>query len=152
VTLVHIFISPEHTYFGHHGKPPGRSPMIRLAKAELVAGKGIVGDRFFGWKNDYPGQVTLFSLEVHEAVCSDLGVPDRGPDVYRRNLIVAGADLNSLIGQEFELQAVRFLGISECSPCYWMDTACAPGTEAALKGRGGLRAKVLTSGSLHVAS
>lgn len=124
--------------------------MIRVEEAELVAGKGIVGDRFFDWKSDYAGQVTLFSLEVHDAVCSQLGVFDRGPDAYRRNLIVSGVDLNSLIGQEFELQGVRLLGVSECSPCYWMDAACAPGTESALKGRGGLRAKVLTSGSLRV--
>lgn len=152
MTLVHIFISPEHTYFGHHGKPAGRTPMHRVLEAELVAGKGIVGDRFFGWKDEYPGQVTLFSLEVHEALCSELGVFDRSPDVYRRNLIVSGADLNSLIGQEFEIQGVRLLGVSECSPCYWMDGAFAPGAEAALKGRGGLRAKVLTSGSLRVPS
>jgi MOSC domain-containing protein YiiM len=108
-----------------------------------------VGDRFFGWKEEYAGQVTFFSLEVHEAVCAQLGVRDRGPEVYRRNLVVNGADLNALIGREFEVQGVKFRGMAESKPCYWMDEAFGPGAEEALQGRGGLRAKVLTSGVLR---
>lgn len=147
--LVHIFISPEHAYFGHHGKPSGRAPLIAVEEAEAVAGKGLVGDRFFGWKEDYAGQVTFFSLEVHEALCAELGVTDRGPEAYRRNLVVRGADLDALMGVEFELQGVRFLGMAEAKPCYWMDEAFAPGAEEALRGRGGLRAKVLSNGILR---
>ncbi|MFN0126173.1 MAG: MOSC domain-containing protein [Verrucomicrobiales bacterium] len=146
--LIHIFISPEHNYFGHHGRPSGRAPLISLEEAEVVAGQGIVGDRFFGWKEDYSGQVTFFSIEAHDALCAQLGVWDRGPEVYRRNLIVRGADLNALIGREFELQGMRFEGASEAKPCFWMDEAFGPGAEEALRGRGGLRARVLTGGSL----
>ena len=76
--------------------------------------------------------------------------PLPAPSVYRRNVITRGVDLNTLIGVEFEIQGVRFLGNSECSPCYWMDQAFGPGAEAALKGRGGLRAKILTDGVLRV--
>ncbi len=147
--LVHIFISAEHAYFGHHGQPSGRAPVVELEVADLVEGKGIVGDRFFGWKDNYAGQVTFFSLEVHAAVCAQLGVGDRGPDVYRRNLVVAGVDLMALMGREFELQGVRFMGMVEAKPCYWMDEALAPGAEEALRGCGGLRARVLTSGQLR---
>ena len=124
--------------------------MQRLEEAELQAGMGLVGDRFFGWKADYAGQVTFFSREVHESLCAELGVRDRGPEAYRRNLVVEGVDLNSLIGKEFELQGVKFLGMAECKPCYWMDEAFAPGAEEALRGRGGLRARVLTSGRLRL--
>jgi MOSC domain-containing protein YiiM len=70
------------------------------------------------------------------------------PALARRNVITRGVDLNELIGQEFELQGVRFLGIEECRPCYWMDGAFAPGAQEFLKGRGGLRAKILTDGKL----
>ena len=59
------------------------------------------------------------------------------------------SNLNDLIGQDFEIQGVRFHGTEECRPCYWMDQAIAPGTEEFLKGRGGLRARMLTSGKLH---
>lgn len=149
MTLRHIFISPEHNYFGHHGQPAGQSPTLEVEEAGLVAGQGIVGDRFFGWKEDYAGQVTFFALEIYERLCAELGVWDRGPEVFRRNLIVEGANLNALIGQEFTLQGIRFLGVKESAPCHWMDQAFGPGAEKALAGNGGLRAKVLTDGTLR---
>jgi MOSC domain-containing protein YiiM len=149
MTVEHIYISPEHNYFGHHGQPAGTSPIVELDEASLVAGKGIEGDRFFGWKEDYKGQITFFSHEVYQDVCASLGVTDVPPSVFRRNVIVSGIDLNSLIDQEFELQGIRFRGICECSPCHWMDEAFHPGAESALKGRGGLRARILTSGILR---
>ena len=149
MTVEHLYISPEHNYFGHHGQPAGQSPVIELDEASLVAGKGIEGDRFFGWKEDYKGQITFFSHEVYKDLCASLNVTDTPPSVFRRNVIVSGIDLNSLIGQEFILQGIRFRGICECSPCHWMDQAFHPGAESALKGRGGLRARILTSGILR---
>jgi MOSC domain len=144
----HIFISPDHNYFGHHGGEPGQSPMIEVCAARLIAGEGIVGDRFFGWKDDYKGQVTFFSIEVYDQLCAQFGVWDKPPSAFRRNIIVEGVDLNALIGIEFELQGVRFVGTQECSPCSWMDGAFAPGAEKAMHGRGGLRAKIITTGTL----
>jgi MOSC domain-containing protein YiiM len=149
MTVTRIFVSPEHNYFGHHEQPAGTAPVVELEEAVLVAGKGIEGDRFFDWKEDYKGQVTFFSEEVWESLCAEFQVWDRGPDVFRRNIIVRGADLRSLIGEEFEVQGVRFLGTAEASPCYWMNEAFHPGTEKSLHRRGGLRAKVLTSGVLR---
>ena len=64
-------------------------------------------------------------------------------------MITEGADLNALIGQRFIVQGVEFEGVCECSPCYWMDRAIAPGAEEALKGRGGLRARILSNGVLR---
>jgi MOSC domain-containing protein YiiM len=79
-----------------------------------------------------------------------LGVGDKGPGAARRNVVTSGVDLNSLIGRRFELQGVVFEGIWECSPCYWMDSAIGPGAEQALRGSGGLRARILTDGTLRV--
>ena len=147
--IEHIFISPEHNYFGHHGQPAGTAPAVELEEAELVAGQGIRGDRFFGWKENYKGQVTFFSREVYDSLCAEFQVRDRGPGVFRRNVVVSGVDLNTLIGQEFTVQGLRFRGVAECSPCSWMDEAFHPGAEASLKDRGGLRAKILTGGILR---
>jgi MOSC domain-containing protein YiiM len=152
LTVKAIYISPEHNYFGHYGKPAGEAPLVAVAEAELVAGKGIVGDRFYDYKEDYKGQVTFFSEEVYADLCARLERSDRHPGVFRRNILVSGGDLNALIGQEFELQGLKFRGMAECSPCEWMEQAFGPGAEAALKGRGGLRAKVLTDGTLRVGS
>ena len=147
--LLHLYLSPEHTYFGHHGQPAGKAPMIEVDAVECVAGRGIVGDRFFDFKNDYKGQVTFFAHEVYEEMCEQFQIMGVPPSVFRRNLITKGVDLNALIGQEFEVQGVRFLGTQESAPCYWMNQAFAEGAEQALKGKGGLRAKILTSGTLR---
>ncbi|MGA3343243.1 MAG: MOSC domain-containing protein [Terracidiphilus sp.] len=115
-----------------------------------MAGRGVEGDRFFDYKDNYKGQITFFSSEVFEELCNLLGVHDKSPGATRRNVITAGVDLNSLIEREFDVQGVRFSGVAECSPCYWMDKAIAPGAEEFLKGRGGLRARILTDGVLVV--
>jgi MOSC domain-containing protein YiiM len=147
-----LFISPGHNYFGHHGQPAGENPTLEVLEVECVAGQGLVGDRFFGFKEYYKGQITFFSSEVFEDVCQQLGVAGKSPGLTRRNVITAGVDLNSLIGQKFTLQGVEFEGVCECAPCYWMDSAIAPGAEAALQGSGGLRARILTNGKLRVAA
>lgn len=148
--LRRFFISPGHNYFGHHGKPAGEHPTTAVDTLECIAGKGIRGDRFFDYKHDYAGQITFFASEVFAELCEHLALGDWCPADLRRNVITAGIDLNTLIGQEFEVQGLRFFGTRECSPCYWMDQAYAPGTEAFLKGRGGLRAKILTNGMLNL--
>lgn len=146
--LAHLYLSAEHTYFGHHGQPPGDAPMIEVERVRCVAGKGLEGDRFFDWKPDYKGQVTFFEQESLEWLEKALGVSGKSPSVFRRNIITRGLKLNGWIGKEFEIQGVRFLGTEEAKPCYWMDTAFAEGAEKALRGRGGLRAKVLNDGWL----
>ena len=150
--LLHLYISPDHNYFGHHGQPAGESPMTELESIQCVAGKGIVGDRFFGFKEDYKGQVTFFSHEVYERLCARFQITDLPPSIFRRNIITRGVDLNALIGQEFEIQGVRFLGTQESAPCYWLNQAFAEGAEEAMKGHGGLRAKILSDGVLKKSS
>jgi len=147
--ILHIFISKEHNYFGHHNLPPGTSGIVEVSEANLVEGKGIEGDRFFDYKEGYKGQVTFFEYEAFLDLRERFGVFDRGPEAFRRNIIVKGVDLNSLIGEEFEVQGVRFRGMEEAKPCHWMETAFCKGAEKSLVGRGGLRAQVLSSGVLR---
>jgi len=145
-----IYLSVDHNYFGHHGKPSGKAPMLEAEGARCVAGKGIEGDRFFGWKPDYKGQITFFCHEVYEELCQKLEVSGRDPSVFRRNVVTCGIDLNSLIGQRFRFQGILFEGTEEASPCYWMEEAFGEGAEEAMKGNGGLRARILEDGVLRV--
>lgn len=147
--ICHLFISPGHNFVGHHGREPDAHPMIEISEIECVAGRGIRGDRYFDFKGDYKGQITFFSLEVFDELCSVIQIRACSPALARRNVITHSVDLNDLIEQEFEAQGVRFLGIEECRPCYWMDRAFAPGAQGFLKGHGGLRAKILSDGSLR---
>lgn len=145
-----LYISAGHNYYGHHGQPAGETPVEAVQEIECVAGRGIRGDRFFDYKEDYKGQITFFSREVYEDLSETFGVRDKDPSAFRRNVIVEGVDLNGLIGNDFEVQGVRFYGSCEANPCYWMDQAFHEGAHEALEGRGGLRAKILTGGVLRV--
>jgi MOSC domain-containing protein YiiM len=147
--LVQLYRSPGHNFVGHHGGQAGTHPMVAAEELRCVAGRGIEGDRFLDHKPDYRGQVTFFALETHLDLCACSGRADHEPSVYRRNVVTRGLDLNALIGTEFVVQGVRFVGTEECRPCHWMNEAFGPGAEAALKGRGGLRARILTDGRLR---
>ena len=148
--IVGLYISLGHNFFGHHEQPPGEHRVVPVTELDCVAGRGIRGDRFFDYRPDYKGQITFFAHETYMELCARLGVRDRDPGVFRRNVITQGASLGALVGTEFELQGIRFAGVAECSPCYWMDRAFGPGAEAALQGRGGLRARILTDGVLRL--
>lgn len=149
IRIARLYTSRGHNFFGQHGKTAGTHELLEHQEIVCIAGRGIEGDRFFDYKENNSGQITFFSSEVFEAVCAQLGVSGKHPGLTRRNVITTGVDLNTLIEQEFTLQGVQFYGVEECRPCYWMDQAIAPGAEAALRNRGGLRAKILTSGRLR---
>lgn len=145
----HLYVSAGHRFFGRHGLPPAEHPIVEVESVECVAGQGLRGDRFFGHRADYRGQVTFFAAEVARQLQAALGLAAVDLSAFRRNVITEGVDLGGLVGERFAIGGVEFLGTEECRPCYWMDQAVAPGAEAWLRGRGGLRAKVLTGGWLH---
>jgi MOSC domain-containing protein YiiM len=149
VEVCHLYISPGHNFVGHHGREPDDYPMIEVPVIECVAGRGIRGDRYFDFKDDYKGQITFFSLEVFDQLCTRLDLRDCPPAAARRNVITRDVNLNEFIGREFEVQGVWFSGTEESAPCYWMDRAFAPGARDFLKGRGGLRAKIRSDGSVR---
>lgn len=144
-----LFLSTAHNFIGHHGSPAGTQPTLEVDALECVAGRGVRGDRFFDHAPDYKGQITFFSREIFEALRAELHLPDVHPEAARRNVLISGADLPALVGVEFELQCIRFLGTEECRPCYWMDGALGPGANTWLRGRGGLRARILSDGLLR---
>ena len=149
MTIRHIYISPDHVFKDHYGREPGETPMEEVKSAECVEGRGIRGDRYFDFKESYKGQVTFFAHEVYLDLLEQFQGSVCLPDVFRRNVITEGIDLNTLIGEEFEVQGIRFVGTEESKPCHWMNTAFGPGAEEALRGKGGLRARVITTGTLR---
>lgn len=152
VHIHNIFISPNHNFFGHHGQPADRFAVSLCTEVECVAGSGIVGDRFFNYKPDYKGQITFFDWSIHQEMLRDFPLSSFPASVYRRNVIISGISLDKLIGARFRIGPVSFCGTEECKPCYWMDEAVGPGAEAALKGKGGLRARILESGKITAGS
>ena len=148
IEIRQLFVSGGHRFVGQHGKEPREFEMEERTSIECLAGKGIIGDRFFDYKEDYKGQLTFFSEEVFLALSAQFAGVEKCPSVLRRNIIVSGVDLNSFIGRRFSVGDLELLGTEEASPCYWMNQAFCEGAEEALRGRGGLRVKILTDGVL----
>lgn len=152
IRVEQLFISPGHNFVGHHGQPAGEHPIVAVDQVECVAGRGLRGDRYFDYKENYKGQITFFAMEVLEALRAELNLREAQPQATRRNAFVRGADLPSLIGQEFVVQGVRFFGVEESRPCDWMNFALGPGAKEWLQGRAGLRCRILTDGFLRRAT
>lgn len=145
-----IYVSAGHNFFGRHGKPAGEHLTETVREVECIAGRGLRGDRFWDYKKDYAGQVSFFDEAVHRELLRELAPGACSPAAYRRNVLTRGVDLMALVGTEFEVQGVRFFGVGESKPCHWMEQAVGLGAELFLRGRGGLRAKILTDGVLRV--
>lgn len=148
--VVHdIWISPGHDFKGRHGKGRRSHGTIRVDQAVCEAGQGLAGDRYHGQDPGAKTQVTFLAREVVEEMCRTLGIAHLDYSSLRRNVLVSGVDLNSLVGVQFSVNGVVFEGVEECKPCYWMDEAVAPGANAFLVGRGGLRCRIVSGGTLR---
>ena len=152
VRLEKIYISPGHDYWGRQGHGRLQHGIQKVGEVECVAGMGLRGDRYFGYRECYTGQVTFFEQEVVEEIRATFKLPKLPSSVFRRNLIVRGVRLKEWNGRRFNFQGIEFEGSQECRPCHWMSRVVEEGTEAFMKEnfRGGLRAKVITSGILRV--
>jgi FdhD protein len=149
IVLHDIWISPGHDFKGRHGKGRRNHGMMRMEEVLCEAGRGLAGDRYHDEEPGAKTQVTFVAREVVDEMCGTLGIAQPDYSSLRRNVLVSGVDLNSLIGKTFAIDGVFFEGVEECKPCYWMDEAVAPGANAFLAGRGGLRCRILNGGTLR---
>src|SRR5882724_9679308 len=94
-----IYISSGHNFFGRYGQPPGAHATRSVYEVECVTGRGLRGDRFWDYKEDYPGQVTFFDEAVHRRLLRELRPGPHYPDCYLRNLITRGDDVSALISR-----------------------------------------------------
>jgi MOSC domain-containing protein YiiM len=152
VEILHLLVSPAHAYFGRARDGAAAVPTSDADRVEVVAGKGIVGDRFFGKAAHMDAAVTLLAVEALEAMAAELGVPPFDPLLARRNVVVRGAHLAPLLGHEFGLETgghlVQLRAGRPAHPCVWMDRMLAPGAHAAMRGRGGVRCQPVSDGVL----
>lgn len=153
VEILHLLVSPGHAYFGRARDGAADVPTIDAERVDVVNGKGIVGDRFFGKAAHMDAAVTLIAIEALEAMAAELGVAPFDPLMPRRNVVLRGAHLAPLLGEEFALESrgglVRLRAGRPANPCAWMDRVLAPGAHAAMRGRGGVRCQPLSDGTLH---
>jgi MOSC domain-containing protein YiiM len=132
-----------------------RAPMRPLTEVRAVVDRGLEGDRYFngaGSFSRWPGSgraVTLIEAEAIEATRAQFGI-DLSDGRSRRNVVTSGIRLAELNGRKFRVGTALFRGTRECAPCKHLERLTEPGVEAALKGRGGLRAEILEGGVIRV--
>jgi MOSC domain-containing protein YiiM len=129
-------------------RPDRRESVLELADVELVAGRGVAGDRYRTTSNG-ARQVTLIERERLAAIASYLG-RDVHPSQLRRNLMVEGINLLALKDRRFRIGSALLEWSGECHPCSRMDETLGPGGYNAVRSHGGITARVLEGAVLRV--
>jgi MOSC domain-containing protein YiiM len=130
------------------GVRPGRRVAAEsLLSATLVAGHGVVGDRYESSRNG-PRQVTLIASEDIAAITAFLGLPEIATELLRRNIVTRGINLVALKDGRFRVGAALLEGSGDCAPCSRMEKTFGPGGYNAVRGHGGITARVI--GIVHL--
>ncbi len=130
-------------------RPSRKAPMQIANVAALIAGRGIEGDHYDTQRNG-PRQVTIIAAEDIVAIAAFLGRDCIMPDVVRRNLVTRGINLIALKGRRFRIGSTLLETSGECAPCSRMETDLGPGGYNAMRGRGGITARVVDGGSIRL--
>ena len=117
-----------------------------------LAGIGLADDRL-GQRGEAElstRQVTLIQAE-HLTVIARLARVDHvDPVGLRRNLVVSGINLLALKNARLQVGAALLEVVGPCQPCSRMEETIGPGGYAAMRGHGGMTARILTGGPIHI--
>ncbi len=126
-------------------RPAHHAPLQVVASVPAEAGQGLIGDRYA----ESPGtkrQVTLIQAEHLPVIAAVTGHAAIPPEWLRRNLVVSGINLLALKDRPFRIGAVLLEGTGLCQPCSRMEETLGSGGYNALRGHGGITARVIESG------
>jgi MOSC domain-containing protein YiiM len=126
------------------------APALSLNQARALAGQGLEGDRHVVGRGTFPSGLPGSALTLIEAEVCDAFDPPLGLDDHRRNLVTRGIDVNGLVGREFVIGEIRCRGMRLCEPCTVIDRYAGRPILRPLVHRGGVRADILTGGTIHV--
>jgi MOSC domain-containing protein YiiM len=140
-----------------HKTPRAFLPMRSSPKVELIAGRGIEGDRylighekgFYSHKPEEGRQITLFEMETLEALRRDHGI-EMLPEEHRRNVTVEGVPLNHLVGRRFRLGETIVEATRLSTPCRHIEEILEKAVFDPMINRSGLNCKIIAGGTLRV--
>lgn len=129
-------------------RPARNVPMRAVDSAEAVAGRGLRGDRYASASGKRG--ITLIQAEHLPAIAALVGLGAVETAALRRNLVVSGIPLIALKGRRFRIGEVLCEGTAPCDPCSRMESALGPGGYNAMRGHGGLCARIVEGGIVRV--
>jgi MOSC domain len=119
-----------------------------------IAGQGLEGDRYFTASGTFSKnqsstrEITLIEAEAVDALRDNYGI-ELDPKDSRRNIVTRDVPLNHLVGRRFRVGEALLEGVKLCEPCSHLESLTQPGVKKGLVHRGGLRARILESGSIR---
>lgn len=125
-----------------------REPVSAVQSVEVSEAKGLIGDHYSGQSGNR--HVTLIQAEHLPVVAALTGRDTLDPALVRRNIVVSGLNLLALKDHQLHIGDVVLQVTGQCHPCSKMETALGPGGYNAMRGHGGLTAKVVRGGLIRV--
>lgn len=129
-------------------RPARNVAMHEVDSAQATVGAGLTGDRYRGGSGKR--DVTLIQAEHLPVIAALAGHAAVAPATLRRNLVVSGIPLVALKGRRFRVGEVVLEGTAPCDPCSRMEEALGPGGFNAMRGHGGLCARIVSGGTLRL--
>ncbi len=126
-----------------------KEPLTSLTEVKVTVEDGLDGDHFKA-KFSTKRQVTLIQQEHLDGVASMLEKDSISPVLTRRNLVIRGINLFAIRDRKFAIGEVVFEGTGYCHPCSRMEENLGPGGYNAMRGHGGLTAKVVSGGMIKL--
>jgi MOSC domain-containing protein YiiM len=130
-------------------RPKRKAPLLSLDDVEAITLKGLQGDHFSGSATS-KRQVTLIQQEHIDLVASVMQLNTLTPGMLRRNIAVKGINLQALKDRRFWVGDVLLEYTGECHPCSRMEEVLGPGGYNAMRGHGGITARIIQGGNISV--
>ena len=125
-----------------------RGPVEAMDEVGLDPAQGVLGDRYEGRSGNR--QVTLIQAEHLMAIGAYLGREPVTPVQMRRNLVVAGLNLLAVRDRRLMVGTAVLEVTGQCHPCSRMEEELGPGGYNAVRGHGGLTARVVEAGVVRL--
>jgi MOSC domain-containing protein YiiM len=129
-------------------RPARRTPVQFLDSVHAIENAGLTGDHYASPGG--PRQVTFIQAEHLDVIAALLNLSTLNPALTRRNIVVSGINLLSLKGASFRIGEAVFEYSGECHPCSRMEENLGSGGYNAMRGHGGITARVITGGTVCV--
>lgn len=128
-------------------RPERRAPINVVTRVKASPEIGLIGDRYSGLSGKR--HVSLIQHEHLAVIAGTMGLNRCSPELLRRNISISGINLLALKGKRFQVGEVILDYTGLCHPCSFMEKTFGPGGYNAVRGHGGITARIVNSGTIE---